>query len=287
LFYTDNNLDPLFQNMSVFAIGDAQGCHQQVLTLIQKVRAASPKATFVFVGDLVNRGPQSLQTLRFIRGLGQQAKVVLGNHDLHLLALAQGIRKLHKSDTLNEILTAPDREQLLDWLRCQPLALMERGHLVVHAGVLPQWSTQQTLDLAQEVSDVLSGPDWLDFLRQMYGNKPDRWDDALQGADRLRCIVNALTRLRFCRADGKMEFTSTEGGADAPAGYMPWFDVPQRQTAATPIVFGHWSTLGLTVRDNLVGLDTGCVWGGKLTAVNLDDHAQIVQVDCPQYRKPG
>jgi bis(5'-nucleosyl)-tetraphosphatase (symmetrical) len=175
---------------------------------------------------------------------------------------------------------------LLDWLRRQPLALMERGHLLVHAGVLPQWSTQQTLDLAQEVSDVLSGPDWLDFLRQMYGNTPDRWDDTLQGADRLRCIVNALTRIRFCRADGTMEFTSTEGGADAPAGYMPWFEVPHRKTSATPVVFGHWSTLGLTVRDNLVGLDTGCVWGGKLTAVNLDDHA-VVQVDCPQYRKPG
>jgi len=272
--------------MSVFAIGDAQGCHQQVLTLMQKIRIASPGATFIFVGDLVNRGPRSLATLRTIRGLGNDAKVILGNHDLHLLALAHGIRKQHKSDTLNEILEAPDREQLLDWLRSQPLAVLENGHLLVHAGVLPQWSVEQTLDLGREVSEVLSGPDWLDFLRHMYGNLPDRWEDTLQGVDRLRCIVNALTRIRFCRADGTMEFTSAEGGADAPSGYMPWFEVPDRKTVDTPVVFGHWSTLGLTVRDNLVGLDTGCVWGGKLTAVSLDDHA-VIQVGCPQYRKPG
>lgn len=272
--------------MSVFAIGDAQGCHQQVLALIQKVRDSSPHPTFIFVGDLVNRGPRSLDTLRYLYGLGENARVILGNHDLHLLAVAHGIRKHHKSDTLDEILSAPDRDQLLDWLRRQPLALLECGHLIVHAGVLPQWTVQQTLALAQEVSQVLSSPDWLIFLRQMYGNMPDRWDDSLHGVDRLRCIVNALTRIRFCRADGTMDFTSTEGGNDAPVGYMPWFEVPNRQTTGTPVVFGHWSTLGLTVRDNLIGLDTGCVWGGKLTAVSLDDHT-VIQVGCPQYRRPG
>ncbi len=272
--------------MNVFAIGDVQGCHQQALALIKKVRASSANPTLIFVGDLVNRGPRSLDMLRYLYDLGDSVKVILGNHDLHLLALAHGIRKPHKSDTLSDILAAPDKDQLLDWLRRQPLALMECGHLVVHAGVVPQWTVEQTLGLAQEVSDVLSGPGWLDFLRHMYGNTPDRWDDTLQGADRLRCIVNALTRIRFCRADGTMEFNSIEGGKGAPAGYMPWFDVPDRQTAETPVVFGHWSTLGLTIRDKLIGLDTGCVWGGKLTAVCLDDHT-VIQVDCPQHQKPG
>lgn len=272
--------------MTVFAIGDAQGCHQQVLTLVRKIRAASPDPTFIFVGDLVNRGPRSLQTLRYIYRLGNKAKVILGNHDLHLLALAHGIRKLHKSDTLDEILAAPDKDELLDWLRRQPLALLECGHLVVHAGVLPQWTVQRTLDLSREVSDVLSSPDWVALLQKMYGNTPDRWDESLQGDDRLRCIINALTRIRFCSADGTMEFTSTEGSSGAPPGYMPWFEVPDRRTIDTPVVFGHWSTLGLTVRDDLIGLDTGCVWGGKLTAVSLEDHA-VIQVGCPQYRKPG
>jgi len=271
---------------SVYAIGDAQGCQQQVLILLQKIRAESSDPTCIFVGDLVNRGPQSLSTLRLIRSLGTQAKVLLGNHDLHLLAVAHGIRKLHRSDTISEILDAPDRDELLDWLRHQPLAIMESGHLLVHAGVLPQWTVAQTLDLAEEVSSVLRGPDWVAFLQQMYGNTPTKWDDSLQGTDRLRCIVNALTRIRFCQADGSMDFSSSESGGNAPSGYMPWFDVPTRKTADTPIVFGHWSTLGLTVRDNLVGLDTGCIWGGKLTAVRLHDHA-VFQVTCPQHQQPG
>ena len=163
---------------------------------------------------------------------------------------------------------------------------MQAGHLLVHAGVLPQWTVEQTLALAEEVSQVLRGPHWVDFLSHMYGNLPDKWDDGLQGDDRYRCVINALTRMRFCGADGTMEFANTEGGDAAPAGYMPWFDVPGRQSSATPVVFGHWSTLGLTIRDNLVGLDTGCVWGGKLSAVNLQDHS-VVQVDCPQAQKPG
>lgn len=272
--------------MPIFAIGDVQGCHQQVLSLMEKVRDASPDAGFIFVGDLVNRGPSSLDMLRHLYQMGDRAKVVLGNHDLHLLALAHGIRKPHKSDTLSDILAAPDKDELLDWLRRQPLALIEHDHLIVHAGVLPQWTVEQTISLAQEVSDVLSGPDWLGFLQQMYGNTPDQWDDTLQGMDRLRCIVNALTRIRYCRADGTMEFTSTEGSADALDGYMRWFDVPGRKTTGTPVVFGHWSTLGLTIRDDLIGLDTGCVWGGKLTAVSLDDHS-VIQVNCPQQQKPG
>jgi bis(5'-nucleosyl)-tetraphosphatase (symmetrical) len=272
--------------MSIYAIGDVQGCHQQILALVQKVHSAEPDARLIFVGDLVNRGPGSLESLRFIRGLGKQAQVLLGNHDLHLLAVANGIRKEHRSDTLRPILDAPDRDDLLDWVRQQPLALFEAGHLLVHAGVLPQWTAQQALELAGEVSGVLRGENWLDFLHHMYGNTPEAWRDDLQGNDRWRCIVNALTRMRFCSVDGKMEFSSTESAGGAPYGYLPWFDVPERKSADTTIVFGHWSTLGLTLRDNLIGLDTGCVWGGKLTAVRLHDR-HLVQVDCPQAQKPG
>lgn len=271
--------------MTTYAIGDIQGCHSRLLALLEQIHSASPRPNLLFVGDLVNRGPQSLATLRHIRALGASAKVVLGNHDLHLLAAAQGIRKTHASDTLDEILAAPDRDELLDWLRRQPLAHFEHGHLLVHAGVLPQWTAAQTMALAHEVETVLRGPDWVGFLREMYGNTPARWDPALQGADRLRCIVNALTRLRFCSADGAMDLSKEEGNGAARSGYMPWFDVPGRKTAEVTVVFGHWSARGLIVRPNLIGLDTGCVWGGKLTAVRLEDRA-LFQVDCPQYRKP-
>jgi bis(5'-nucleosyl)-tetraphosphatase (symmetrical) len=257
-----------------------------MVSLVEKINLTTPHSAMIFVGDLVNRGSGSLEALRFIRQLGSRARVLLGNHDLHLLAVANGVRKAHRSDTLGTILNAPDCADLLDWLRLQPLAMYEGGHLLVHAGVLPSWTVEQTLRLAEEVSQVLRGSDWVDFLRQMYGNTPDQWDDNLQGPDRWRCVVNALTRVRFCSAGGRMDFSSTEGSEGAPPGMMPWFEVAGRQTAATPVVFGHWSTLGLTIRDNLVGLDTGCVWGGKLSAVALDDHS-VIQVDCPQYQKPG
>jgi bis(5'-nucleosyl)-tetraphosphatase (symmetrical) len=272
--------------MTLYAIGDSQGCYAPVLSLLQRIRSDCADARLIFVGDLVNRGPQSLATLRQIRALGDAAQVVLGNHDLHLLAVANGIRGAHRSDTLNDILNAPDRNELLDWLRQQPLALLEDGHLLVHAGVLPQWSAQQTLDLAQEVADVLRGPDWIEFLREMYGNTPAKWDDMLTGVDRLRCIVNGLTRIRFCSPDGSMDFSSVEAAGAAPDGYLPWFDVPGRKTGDVTVVFGHWSTQGLIMRPNLLGLDTGCVWGGKLTAVRLDNRT-ILQVDCPQYQRPG
>jgi bis(5'-nucleosyl)-tetraphosphatase (symmetrical) len=272
--------------MKTYAIGDVQGCHARMTELVASIRAACPEPELIFVGDLVNRGPASLDTLRQIRAFGDMANVVLGNHDLHLLATANGIRKPHRSDTLQEILDAPDREELLDWLRHRPLALFKRGHLLVHAGVLPQWTAQQTVALAHEVESVLRGPDWVDFLAEMYGNTPARWDDGLQGADRLRCIVNGLTRTRFCSPDGTMDFTSVESADAASEGHLPWFDVPGRRTADVVVVFGHWSTMGLTLRPNLIGLDTGCVWGGKLTAVRLEDRA-VLQVACPQYRRPG
>ena len=272
--------------MTTYVIGDLQGCCGQLQTLLEKITAATSAPRLIFAGDLVNRGPQSLATLRLLRSLGDTASTVLGNHDLHLLAAAHGIRKPHRSDTLDDILNAPDRDELLDWLRRQPLALSIEDYLIVHAGVMPQWTTQQVVALAQEVEQVLRGPDWVDFLRQMYGNTPARWDDSLQGTDRFRCIVNALTRIRFCTAEGEMDFSRADAPQEAPPGYMPWFDVPGRKTEATTIVFGHWSTLGLLLRPNVIALDTGCIWGGKLTAVRLEDRA-IFQVDCPQHQEPG
>ena len=272
--------------MKTFAIGDVQGCHASLQELLAKIRILTPAPRLIFVGDLVNRGPDSLGTLRALRAMGDAADFVLGNHDLHLLAVANGIRKPHRSDTLDDILSAPDRDELFDWLRHRPLALFEEGHLLVHAGVLPQWSAAQTMELAHEVETMLRGPDWVGFLAEMYGNQPARWEDGLKGADRLRCIVNGLTRTRFCAPDGTMDFLSKEGGDSAPAGHMPWFDVPGRRTEEVTVVFGHWSTLGLTLRPNLIGLDTGCVWGGQLSAVCLQDRT-LVQVDCPRYRKPG
>jgi len=272
--------------LPVFVIGDLQGCRGELDLLLDRIEAKAPRARLVFVGDLVNRGPDSLGCLRRIRAMADRAQIVLGNHDLHLLAVANGIRPRGRSDTLEALLAAPDLHDLLQWLRQQPLSLMAEGHLIVHAGVLPQWTTEQTLALADEVSTVLRGSDWLDFLAQMYGNEPAQWHDDLQGDDRLRCIVNGLTRLRFCTAQGEMEFATKEGPEQPPPGYMPWFDVPERLTQETTIVFGHWSTLGLILRPNVIGLDTGCVWGGKLSALRLSDR-QLVQVDCPQHQQPG
>ncbi len=271
--------------MSIYAIGDIQGCAERLDALLALIHAASPDAQLIFLGDLVNRGPDSLATLRKIRGLGTRARVVLGNHDLHLLAVSLGIRKPHPADTVMEILEAHDRDELLNWLRHQSLALYEQGHLLVHAGVLPQWSTTQVLALAQEVETRLRSENWGDFLREMYGNEPTSWNDNLEGAARMRCIVNGLTRLRYCTAVGEMEFITKESPGNPMPGYMPWFRVPNRQTADTTVIFGHWSTLGLSLQDNIIGLDTGCVWGGKLTALRLSDRG-LLQVACPQYQRP-
>lgn len=275
--------------MKTYAIGDLQGCHKQLHALLDKIDAVAPDAQLIFVGDIVNRGPRSLETLRQVRALGNRARIVLGNHDLNLLAVACGMRRSHHSDTLNDILAADDRDDLITWLRHQPLALYEQGHLCVHAGVLPQWNAQQTLALAHEVETALQNPKWIDFLRGMYGNTPTQWRDDLQGSDRLRCIVNALTRLRYCNLDGVMDFKPVESideNAAASAGLLPWFDVPHRRTEDVTVIFGHWSTRGLVLRPNLIGLDTGCVWGGKLSAVSLQDRT-LLQVDCPQHQPPG
>lgn len=272
--------------MSTYAIGDIQGCHGRALALISKIRSRTPDARFVFVGDAVNRGPQSLAMLREVRALGDSASMVLGNHDLHLLAVSQGIRKPGRSDTLDDILGAPDCDALMDWLRWRPLAIREGDYLMVHAGLLPQWTAAQALELAGEVEAALRGPDWRTCLSGMFGNAPARWDDRLEGAERLRCIVNALTRIRYCTPDGVMDFAAKDGAGDAPDGFMPWFEVPGRRSRDVTVVCGHWSTLGLVMRPKFIALDTGCVWGGQLTAVCLDDR-EIVQVDCPQYQQPG
>jgi bis(5'-nucleosyl)-tetraphosphatase (symmetrical) len=271
--------------LSAYAVGDLQGC----LTSFERLAARLPGATrFVFVGDLVNRGPQSLATLRHVKSLADAglAAAVLGNHDLHLLAVAAGIRPLHASDTLQEILEAPDRDELLAWVRSLPLAHREGGILFVHAGVLPDWDADTTLRLAGEVHRRLAAPDHEAFLRQMYGNEPARWSDELSGHDRLRCVVNALTRVRVLDADGTMQLKHKDASSKAPPGLMPWFEHPRRATRGHPIVFGHWSTEGLVMRDDVIGLDTGCVWGGRLTALRLADRA-LFQVDCPPSQPPG
>jgi bis(5'-nucleosyl)-tetraphosphatase (symmetrical) len=276
--------------MALYLIGDVQGCDGALARLLDAVAFSPSRDRLVLLGDLVNRGPASLAVLRRAMALGDAAACLLGNHDLHLLAVSQGVRKPHRSDTVGDILAALDRDALLDWLRHRPLALQERGVLMVHAGVLPQWTAGQALRLAGEVERVLQGADWHVFMHQMYGNQPDQWHDGLQGAARLRVIVNALTRLRFCTAEGRMEFESKDSGASAPPGFMPWFDVPGRRTAGDVVAFGHWSMLGWVDRPDVISLDTGCVWGGALSAVRLGADArarELIQVRCPQAQKPG
>lgn len=276
--------------MSLYLIGDVQGCDDALDRLLAHIGFSPSRDTLYLLGDLVNRGPASLQVLRRLMALEGSAHCLLGNHDLHLLATAHGVRKPHRSDTLGDILQAPDRQILLDWVRTRSLALQAHGWLLVHAGVLPDWDVAQTLSLAGEVERELRGPDWGVFLHNMYGNRPDRWSSDLRGHDRLRVIVNALTRLRFCSADSVMEFDTKDSASAAPPGFMPWFEVPGRRTAGAPVAFGHWSTLRSASRSDVLPLDTGCVWGGRLTAARLGDapgEAELLSVACPQAQCPG
>lgn len=252
----------------IFAIGDVQGCGPSLKALLKKLPS---KSKMIFLGDLVNRGPDSLGSLRQLKSLQEagRAECILGNHDLHLLAIDAGLRKIKSLDTVDDILNAPDRTDLIEWLRNRPMALSNGKVLMVHAGVLPQWDLRQTIGYAQEVEKALRHSSYQEFLAQMYGNMPNKWSASLKGFERLRVITNALTRMRFCTPDGQMEFESKEGLEDGPAGYIPWFKVPKRRTQDTLIHFGHWSTLGLMRQHNVISLDTGCVWGGKLTAIEV------------------
>jgi bis(5'-nucleosyl)-tetraphosphatase (symmetrical) len=277
--------------MALYMIGDVQGCDEALGRLLDEIGFSPSRDTLVLLGDLVNRGPDSLAVLRRLMALEGAAHCLLGNHDLHLLAVAHGVRKPHRSDTVADILNAPDRNDLLDWLRTRSMALQAHGWLMVHAGVLPQWDAAQTLALAGELEAALRSADWGVFLHGMYGNQPDFWSDGLRGAARLRVIVNALTRLRFCSPQGVMEFDTKDNADSAPAGFMPWFEVPGRRTEGTPVAFGHWSTLDANVqRPGVLALDTGCVWGGCLTAAQLGSQpgeVERIAVRCPQTRKPG
>jgi bis(5'-nucleosyl)-tetraphosphatase (symmetrical) len=272
----------------MYLIGDLQGCDAPFQRLLESVNFSPSRDTLYLLGDLVNRGPDSLAVLRRLSALGDAAQCLLGNHDLHLLALSVGARKPHRSDTLDDILANPQRGALLEWLRHRKLADQAQGWLLVHAGIAPQWDAAKTLALAREVENVLAGPDMADFLRVMYGNDPARWDDALTGPRRWRMVLNVLTRIRYCTPDGTLEFDTKVGSGQAPAGHSAWFDHPDRLTRDTPIAFGHWSTLGLQNRPNLLALDTGCVWGGALTAVRVDGgRREVAQVSCEQAQAPG
>ena len=265
--------------MSIYAVGDIQGCYTELVQLLEKIRFDPAQDRLWLVGDLVNRGANSLEVLRLVKSLGESAITVLGNHDLHLLAVASGTSRLHRGDTLDDILHAPDREELLHWLRHQRLLHVEGEFVLVHAGLLPGWTVQQAARLAREVEDALQHNDYIDFFENMYGNKPAAWNDGLTGYKRLRVITNALTRMRICTAQGEMEFDFKAEQHKIPSGYLPWFDVPDRATRAATVVFGHWSALGLMIKDHAIALDTGCLWGGPLTAIRLEDRA-VIQVPC-------
>ena len=270
-----------------YLIGDVQGCCDPLDELLHKIDFSPSRDRLHLLGDLVNRGPRSLSVLRRLAALGDAAQCLLGNHDLHLLAIAHGVRPPGKSDTLAEILADPRRDALLDWLRHRRMAAQACGWLLVHAGVIPQWSAGQTLACAGEIETLLRSPDIATFLPTMYGNEPRRWDPALQGPDRWRFIVNTLTRMRVCSADGELELKKDTPG-EYPPGMRPWFEHPGRLTWDTPIAFGHWSQLGLVDSPLLLSIDTGCIWGGQLTAVRVDEgRREVVQVSCSQARKPG
>lgn len=274
--------------MSIYAIGDIQGCYDPLRRLLDHVNFDSARDRLWFVGDLVNRGPQSLEVLRFVRALGEAATVVLGNHDLHLVMQADGYGKANDEDTLSAVLAAPDRGELIAWLRDCPLFHVDGEFAMVHAGLLPQWSVEQAQRLSDEVHAALVAPDYCEFLARMWGSEPTGWSDDLAGWDRLRVIVNAMTRMRFCRADGSMELRAPGSKAPperGPAGCMPWFDVPGRASADHTIVCGHWSALGFRQAPNLLALDSGCLWGGSLTAVRLEDR-RVFQLPCGQQIEP-
>jgi bis(5'-nucleosyl)-tetraphosphatase (symmetrical) len=265
--------------MAIYAVGDIQGCHAELVQLLDRTKFDQATDQLWLVGDLVNRGPGSLGVLRLVKSLGDSAITVLGNHDLHLLAVAEDKSELNRNDTLDEILAAPDRDELLFWLRNQRLLHAQDGFVLVHAGLLPQWNVAQAASLAREVEAALRSDDYATFLERMYGNAPHQWDENLTGYKRLRVIVNAFTRLRICTRKGEMEFKFKGEMESISAGYMPWFDVPERASRDSTVIVGHWSALGLLLRKDIIALDTGCLWGGPMTAIRLEDR-KLFQVSC-------
>ena len=267
--------------MATYAIGDVQGCFDELQALLARLDFGRRDRLW-FVGDLVNRGPKSLEVLRFVRSLGRRAVTVLGNHDLHLVTQHEGFERPRKDDTIHDVLAAPDRKELVDWLRERPMMHASGDVAMVHAGLLPEWTIKRALELAREVEGALARRNYRDFLANMYGSKPDRWSDKLEGWDRLRVIVNAMTRMRFATRKGKMDFHAK--GAAAPEGYSAWFDLRPKEKAS--LICGHWSALGLKLRPRLAALDSGCVWGGKLSALRLEDRT-LYQVPCRGYQQSG
>ena len=275
--------------MTRYAIGDIQGCHDELRTLVTRIGFKPDRDQLWFTGDLVNRGPKSLETLRYVRSLADNAIVVLGNHDLHLLALAYGSkRKLKSGDTLDDILRARDRDTLLEWLLALPLIHFDAGNgdLLVHAGLVPQWNAGTAVELAREVESALA-TDARNLFDHMYGDQPDRWSESLHGLDRLRFAINVFTRMRICTRDGRIDVKMKGGVEGVRLPWRPWFEHEQRLTRNVRVIFGHWSALGLVRSPGVVGLDTGCVWGGSLTALDLDSpDAQPVSTRCSGYLTP-
>ena len=275
--------------MAVYAIGDLQGCFEPLKSLLRKIKFKSDRDVLWFAGDLVNRGKQSLACLRFVRDLGDNAVTVLGNHDLHLLAVAEGLRNDKRHD-FDEVFNAPDREQLLHWLRCRPLFHFDRNlnFALFHAGLPPQWDLDTAQRCAMELHATLHDEGYRGFLRHMYGNEPDLWSDDLTGWERLRFICNCFTRLRYCDREGRLALECSSAPGTQPEGQVPWFEHPDRQTTGIRLTFGHWSTLGAYHTDNIYALDSGCVWGGQLSALKIDDPSpRYVQVKCEGSLRPG
>ena len=273
--------------MATWAIGDVQGCNAPLQSLLANCAFNPETDRLWFVGDLVNRGPDSLGELRFVMGLGERAETVLGNHDLHLLARAAGGRP-SKRDSLDALLAAPDRKALLDWLRHRPLLHAEDGWVLTHAGVSPDWTLAEAEAASREVGQALQAPDHVDFLAEMYGNEPAKWSPRLTGIERLRYAVNAFTRMRYCHPDGTLELDAKGQPGTTPSLLLPWFALPSRRPLDAEVVFGHWSTLGVVhwPEHRVWGLDTGAVWGGRLTALDLETRT-LTSVDCARYRTPG
>jgi bis(5'-nucleosyl)-tetraphosphatase (symmetrical) len=273
--------------MSIYAIGDIQGCYDELRRLLDVIAFNENSDQLWFAGDLVNRGPKSLDTLRFVKSLGNAAITVLGNHDMHLLAASCTQKIAAKKDALSQVLEAPDRDELIDWLRQQPLFHTNNDFCLLHAGLPPQWDLKKTQQMALLAEKTLKSPDYRVFLKQMYGDKPNVWSADLKGMSRLRFIINCFTRMRYCDINGRLDFANSGPIGSQPKGLLPWFDVPNRHSANMRIICGHWSTLGYYEGSNCYAIDTGCLWGGQLTAIKLGQEVERFSIDCPGAKKPN